>query len=131
MALGLALMMGIKLPLYFNSPDKARVIIDFWRRWHMKSSRFSRHYLYNPLSGNSRGERRGYLYLMLTMLLTRGWLNLRGMGRAAWDLPDRESRLGASQNERRQQARNTHDGRLTTFLAVVVTWRLAIDARHT
>jgi hypothetical protein len=31
---------GIKLPLNFNSPLKARSISDFWRRWHMTMTRF-------------------------------------------------------------------------------------------
>jgi hypothetical protein len=42
MALGLALMVGIRLPMNFNSPYKAHNIIDFWRRWHMTLSRFLR-----------------------------------------------------------------------------------------
>ena len=28
-------MFDIRLPLNFNSPYKARRIIDFWQRWHM------------------------------------------------------------------------------------------------
>ena len=46
MAIGLAAMFGIRLPLNFDSPYKARDIIDFWRRWHMTLSRFLRNYLY-------------------------------------------------------------------------------------
>lgn len=46
MAIGLALMMGVRLPLNFDSPYKAVNIIDFWRRWHMTLSRFLRDYLY-------------------------------------------------------------------------------------
>ena len=34
MAVGLALMFGIVLPINFNSPYKSASIIDFWRTWH-------------------------------------------------------------------------------------------------
>lgn len=50
MALGLARMFGIRLPLNFNSPYKATNIIDFWRRWHMTLTRFLTSYVYNPVS---------------------------------------------------------------------------------
>jgi D-alanyl-lipoteichoic acid acyltransferase DltB (MBOAT superfamily) len=45
MAIGLALLFGIRLPLNFNSPYKAASIIDFWRRWHMTLSQFLRDHL--------------------------------------------------------------------------------------
>ena len=73
MALGLALMMSIRLPLNFDSPYQAASIIDFWRRWHMTLSRFLRDYLYIPLGGNRRGERRRFVNLMLTMLIGGLW----------------------------------------------------------
>ena len=47
------------LPLNFDSPYKARNIIEFWRRWHMTLSRFLRDYLYIPLGGNRQGHARG------------------------------------------------------------------------
>jgi len=42
MAIGLALLFNIKLPINFNSPYKATDIQDFWRRWHITLSRFLR-----------------------------------------------------------------------------------------
>ena len=42
MAIGLSLLFGVRLPLNFNSPYKARNISDFWRRWHITLSRFLR-----------------------------------------------------------------------------------------
>lgn len=50
MALGLARMFSIKFPFNFNSPYKARNIIDFWARWHMTLTRWLTAYLYNPIS---------------------------------------------------------------------------------
>ena len=73
MAVGLCLLFGIRLPFNFNSPYKARNIIDFWRRWHMTLSRFLRDYLYIPLGGNRHGRARRYVNLMLTMLLGGLW----------------------------------------------------------
>ncbi len=73
MAIGLALLFGIRLPVNFRSPYKAASIIDFWRRWHITLSRFLRDYLYIPLGGNRRGEPRRYVNLMLTMLLGGLW----------------------------------------------------------
>jgi len=73
MAVGLALMFGIRLPVNFRSPYQATSIIDFWRRWHITLSRFLRDYLYIPLGGNRLGEQRRYLNLMLTMLLGGLW----------------------------------------------------------
>lgn len=73
MAMGIAFMFGIKLPLNFNSPYKAQSIIEFWRRWHMTLSRFLRDYLYFALGGNKKGNARRYVNLFLTMLLGGIW----------------------------------------------------------
>ncbi len=73
MAIGLGCMFGVRMPLNFNSPYKARSIIDFWRRWHMSLSRFLRDYLYIRLGGNRKGVTRRYTNLMVTMLLGGLW----------------------------------------------------------
>tara|TARA_B100000787_G_C16196451_1_gene301222 strand:+ start:2374 stop:3819 length:1446 start_codon:yes stop_codon:yes gene_type:complete len=49
LALGSALLFGIKLPINFNSPYKSRNLIDFWQRWHITLSTFLNNYLYYPL----------------------------------------------------------------------------------
>ena len=73
MAIGLARMFGIRLPLNFHSPYKAVNIIDFWRRWHITLSRFLRDYLYIPLGGNRKGPARRHVNLLVTMLLGGLW----------------------------------------------------------
>ena len=73
MAIGMAKMFGILLPINFNSPYKAYNIIDFWRTWHITLSRFLRDYLYIPLGGNRKGTARRYVNLMITMLLGGLW----------------------------------------------------------
>ncbi|MHA1600110.1 MAG: MBOAT family O-acyltransferase [Alphaproteobacteria bacterium] len=73
MAIGLARLFGIKLPLNFAAPYRATSIIDFWRRWHMTLSRFLRDYLYIPLGGSRQGVARRYINVMVTMLLGGLW----------------------------------------------------------
>jgi D-alanyl-lipoteichoic acid acyltransferase DltB (MBOAT superfamily) len=73
MAIGLALLVGIRLPVNFRSPYQATSIIEFWRRWHITLSRFLRDYLYIPLGDNRFGQQRRYLNLLLTMLLGGLW----------------------------------------------------------
>ena len=73
MAIGIALLFNIKLPMNFNSPYKATSIQDFWRRWHITLSRFLRDYIYIPLGGNRKGELRTYTNLFATFLLGGIW----------------------------------------------------------
>ena len=128
MAIGLARMIGVRLPLNFNSPYKAVNMIEFWRRWHMTLSRFLRDYLYIPLGGNRHGAARRYLNLMATMLIGglwhgAGWTfviwgGLHGVYLAAnhgWRALTRRWRPHPSPIGR------TASG-LLTFLCVVVAW---------
>lgn len=73
MAVGIALMFGIVLPLNFNSPYKATSVIEFWRRWHITLSRFLKDYLYIPLGGNRKGPSQRQVNLLITMLLGGLW----------------------------------------------------------
>ena len=73
MAIGVALLFNIKLPINFNSPYKATSIQDFWRRWHITLSRFLKDYIYIPLGGNRKGELRTYTNLMTTFILGGIW----------------------------------------------------------
>ncbi len=72
-AIGLALIMGFKLPVNFNEPYKSLNLSDFWRRWHISLSLWLRDYLYIPLGGNRKGKGRTYINLMVTMLLGGLW----------------------------------------------------------
>lgn len=73
MAIGLARLFGVRLPVNFNSPYKSTSIIEFWRRWHITLSNFLRDYLYIPLGGNRSGEVYRYRNLFLTMLIGGAW----------------------------------------------------------
>ena len=73
MAIGLALMFNIKLPLNFNSPYKSLNIQEFWRRWHITLGRFLTRYLYFPLGGSRVSNKRTYLNLMIVFLISGLW----------------------------------------------------------
>jgi len=72
-AIGSALLLGVRFPKNFDAPYKAASITEFWRRWHISLSTWLRDYLYIPLGGNRRGKLRTYVNLMLTMLLGGLW----------------------------------------------------------
>lgn len=73
MAIGVALIFNIKLPINFNSPYKALNIQDFWRRWHINLSRFLKDYAYIPLGGNHKDVARTYVNLMVTFVIGGIW----------------------------------------------------------
>ncbi len=73
-ALGSALLLGIKLPPNFNRPYVAQNIADFWRRWHISFSNWLRDYLYFSLPGlRSRWKIFAYLNLVVTMAIGGLW----------------------------------------------------------
>jgi alginate O-acetyltransferase complex protein AlgI len=72
-AIGLALLLGIRLPQNFASPYKSASIIEFWRRWHISLSTFLRDYLYIPLGGNRKGRIREMANVTITMALGGFW----------------------------------------------------------
>ena len=72
-AIGIALMFNIRLPLNFNSPYKATDIQDLWRRWHITFQRFMRDYVYISLGGSRMGEARLYFNLIITFIIGGFW----------------------------------------------------------
>lgn len=73
MAIGLALIFGLKLPINFFSPYKSASIREFWRRWHITLSRFLQAYVYIPIGGSRHGLTRTVLALLGTMTLGGLW----------------------------------------------------------
>lgn len=73
MAMGLAMMLGVKLPLNFNSPYKAVNIVDFWKRWHITLGRFFTKNIYIPLGGNRHGKGRMCLNFLIVFFLSGLW----------------------------------------------------------
>lgn len=72
-AMGLALLFGIQLPINFSSPYQAVSIADFWRRWHITLGRFLREYIYIPLGGSRHGRARAMLAVWVTFVLGGLW----------------------------------------------------------
>lgn len=131
MAIGAARMFGIKLPLNFHSPYKAKNIIEFWRRWHITLSRFMKDYVYIPLGGSHTGSARKYTHIIITMLLAGLWHGA-GWNFIIWGALHsiylvinhfwRWLRLSFAQGLKKQNALANISSMLLTFLAVVIAW---------
>jgi D-alanyl-lipoteichoic acid acyltransferase DltB (MBOAT superfamily) len=130
-AIGIALLLGVRFPPNFDSPYIARSLQDFWRRWHMTLSRFLRDYLYIPLGGSRGSKAATYRNLMLTMLiggLWHGaawtfvvWGGIHGTGLAIEHFrADRRQALGLSEPEATTQRRVVEW--LITFNVVCLAW---------
>ena len=130
-AIGLALLLGFELPDNFDAPYTARTLQDFWRRWHMTLSSWLRDYLYIPLGGSRRGERRTTVNIMVTMLLGGLWHGaawpfvvwggLHGVGQAV-GRRRREGRRLAGLPELPGGAWAIARQRFWTFLFVTFAW---------
>jgi len=73
MAMGAALLFGIKLPINFNSPYMSSTISEFWRRWHITLGRFFKEYVYIPLGGSKNGFLMMILALAVTTTISGIW----------------------------------------------------------
>jgi alginate O-acetyltransferase complex protein AlgI len=123
MAIGLGLMMGFVFPKNFDSPYRSESVTEFWRRWHISLSSWLRDYLYIPLGGNRKGERRTYLNLALTMLLGGLWHG------AAWNFVIWGAIHGAMLAIERRRGKTSFYRSLPrvvrvglTFLLVLISW---------
>ncbi len=79
MAIGVALLMGFRLPQNFNYPYKAKNVAEFWKRWHMSLSGWLKDYLYIPLGGNRKGTLGSLagltvIVFFLFFLSTQAWM---------------------------------------------------------
>ncbi len=73
MAIGVALLLGYRLCLNFDSPYKAIHITEFWRKWHISLSSWLRDFIYIPLGGNQKGFKLQLFFLLLTMTIGGLW----------------------------------------------------------
>ena len=132
MAIGLALLFKLELPVNFNSPYKATGIIDFWRRWHITLSQFLRDFLYIPLGGNKHGKFAQYRNLLITMGIGGLWHGagwtfvLWGLAHGVMLVVNHAWRdaLGAARHEATPSRPGAFAARTLTFLLVLLAWVL-------
>ena len=123
MAIGIALMLGFRLPENFNRPYSAVSITDFWRRWHMTLSRWFRDYLYIPLGGSQGSERATYRNLLIVFAVTGFWHGAAwsfvvwGLYHGAWMMLERRMGWRGLDGVRHVALR-----RAGAFLIVLVGW---------
>jgi len=72
-ATGIARLLGIRLPVNFNSPYHAHSVTEFWKRWHITLTTFLRECVYFPLGGSRKGATRAYLNILIVFLISGIW----------------------------------------------------------
>jgi alginate O-acetyltransferase complex protein AlgI len=146
LALGIARLFGIRLPINFDSPLRASGIGDFYRRWHITLTRVIGRFLFTPLSliatrfavqrrmaplpGRVVGR---WLPLLLNFEVIALWHGalltfvLFGLIHGAWFVVETEvkgskawRRFKAKTGERRRQV----FGQMITFLPLMTTFSL-------
>ena len=72
-AAGCARLLGIRLPVNFDSPYRSLSIGEFWKRWHITLTTFLRECLYFPLGGSKKGAARTYVNILIIFLVSGFW----------------------------------------------------------
>lgn len=85
MALGLGLLFGIRLPINFDSPYKAKTVSEYWRRWNITLGRFLRDYVYLPLGGSQNNHVMTMINMMIVMFISGAWHGA-GWGFLLWGI---------------------------------------------
>lgn len=125
MAIGIAMMLGFKLPENFRRPYSSLSITDFWRRWHMTLSRWFRDYVYIPLGGSKGSSAATYRNLLIVFCLTGFWHGAEwtfliwGLYHGTWLLIERVTGLRGGVDE---EVQHVVLRRAATFLIVMVGW---------
>jgi alginate O-acetyltransferase complex protein AlgI len=128
MAIGAALLFGVKLPENFDAPFLATNILGLWRRWHMSLTGWLFDYVYSPLmTGTSWLRGRLDLGFVLTFLVSGlwhgaawtfvAWGGLQGLGLAIHRRYD-EAYRGLCRKDRAWVARRKTRGYLLASWAI-------------
>ena len=72
-AAGCARLLGIRLPINFDSPYRSLSVTEFWKRWHITLTTFLRECLYFPLGGSKKGAARTYVNILAVFLVSGIW----------------------------------------------------------
>ena len=73
MAIGLGAIFGFHFQENFNYPYISKSITEFWRRWHISLGTWFKEYVYVPLGGNRKGNKRQILNIFIVWGLTGIW----------------------------------------------------------
>ena len=73
MAIGLAMMLHIRLPENFRNPFLSVSLKELWTRWHISLNRWLADNLYIPLGGNRLGETRTVCNLLIVFFFSGLW----------------------------------------------------------
>jgi alginate O-acetyltransferase complex protein AlgI len=117
-AIGSGYLFGIVIPENFNWPYGSRNVGEFWRRWHISLSTWIRDYVYIPLGGSRRGERRTALNLLIAFTASGIWHGA-AYNFAAWGLWHGLLLVGHQQWTRRAPRLAA---RVPTFMAIALTF---------
>jgi D-alanyl-lipoteichoic acid acyltransferase DltB (MBOAT superfamily) len=92
-AIGFALMLGLRVGENFNYPFFARSINEFWQRWHISLSMWCKDYVYMPVLSLGRSPLGAILFSMLAIALWHefslryvAWGIYHALGIAVWHL---------------------------------------------
>lgn len=135
-ARGVALCFGIRLMDNFNAPYLAMSVSEFWRRWHISLTGWFRDYLYIPLGGNRKGEKRKQLNRLFVFGVSGLWHGasfsyivwgiLNALFQSAGDIKEKSKKRMRSRFPGLLSAQNTFSIRLgkrvITFLLISFTW---------
>ena len=120
-ASGAARLLGVRLPVNFDSPYRSCSVGEFWKRWHMTLTGFLRQCVYFPLGGSRKGLLRTCGNILIVYLVS-GWWHGAGWTFLVWGslhgLAQIAERLWGSGRERLPGAVRWTG----TFLFVNVAW---------
>lgn len=72
-AAGLARLLGLRLPVNFDSPYRSLSVGEFWKRWHITLTSFLRECVYFPLGGSRKGTVCTYRNIIAIYLISGFW----------------------------------------------------------
>lgn len=72
-AIGLGLLMGIRVPENFRQPFLATSVTEFWRNWHITIGDWFRDHVFIPMGGMRLGGLRAAMFAAAIMLICGLW----------------------------------------------------------